>query len=75
MTDHPDLNVLVTMAGIMRAEDRHRPETFLATAEATIETNVLGPIRLIAAFVEHLQAQPDSTIVTVSSGWASHRWV
>ncbi|CKI00630.1 SDR family NAD(P)-dependent oxidoreductase [Mycolicibacterium smegmatis] len=70
LSDHPDLNVLVTMAGIMRVEDWHQPETFLATAEATVETNVLGPIRLIAAFVEHLQAQPDSTIVTVSSGLA-----
>ncbi|MFC0028662.1 SDR family oxidoreductase [Micromonospora chaiyaphumensis] len=67
---HPDLNVLVTMAGIMRVEDWRRPESFLATAEATVTTNLLGPIRLIAAFVEHLQAQPDATIMTVSSGLA-----
>ncbi|WP_062432122.1 SDR family oxidoreductase [Herbidospora daliensis] len=65
---HPDLNVLVTMAGIMRAEDWTRPDDFLATAETVVTTNVLGPIRLIAAFIEHLQAQPDPTIVTVSSG-------
>lgn len=69
-TAHPDLNVLITMAGIMRVEDWHQPETFLATAETTIETNVLGPIRLIAAFIEQLQAQRDSTIITVSSGLA-----
>ncbi|MCP2167411.1 SDR family oxidoreductase [Goodfellowiella coeruleoviolacea] len=67
---HPDLNVLVTMAGIMRVEDWHAPGSFLASAESVITTNVLGPIRLIAAFVEHLQAQPDATIMTVSSGLA-----
>jgi uncharacterized oxidoreductase len=67
---HPDLNVLVTMAGIMRIEDWRQPESFLASAESVITTNVLGPIRLIAAFVEHLQTQPDATIVTVSSGLA-----
>jgi uncharacterized oxidoreductase len=67
---HPDLNVLVTMAGIMRIEDWRQPETFLASAESVITTNVLGPIRLIAAFIEHLRAQPDATIVTVSSGLA-----
>ena len=70
LTKHPDLNVLITMAGIMRIEDWHRPESFLASAESVVTTNVLGPIRLIAAFIEHLQAQPDATIVTVSSGLA-----
>ncbi|MFD4258923.1 SDR family oxidoreductase [Streptomyces sp. NPDC058534] len=67
---HPDLNVLVTMAGVMHAEDWHDPATFLATAESTVTTNVLGPIRLIAAFVEHLRTRPDATIMTVSSGLA-----
>lgn len=67
---YPDLNVLVAMAGIMRAEDWHTPEGFLDSAEAVVTTNVLGPIRLIAAFVEHLQTRPDATIVTVSSGLA-----
>ncbi|HTX86183.1 MAG TPA: SDR family NAD(P)-dependent oxidoreductase [Streptosporangiaceae bacterium] len=67
---HPDLNVLVTMAGIMRVEDWRQPESFLASAESVITTNVLGPIRLVAAFIEHLRAQPDATIVTVSSGLA-----
>jgi short-subunit dehydrogenase involved in D-alanine esterification of teichoic acids len=70
LAKHPDLNVLVTMAGIMRVEDWHQPESFLDTAEATVTTNLLGPIRLIAAFIEHLRAQPDATIMTVSSGLA-----
>jgi uncharacterized oxidoreductase len=65
---HPDLNVLVTMAGIMRVEDWHQPESFLASAESVVTTNVLGPIRLIAVFIEHLRSRPDATIMTVSSG-------
>jgi short-subunit dehydrogenase involved in D-alanine esterification of teichoic acids len=65
----PEVNVLVAMAGIMRPEDWRTPD-FLADAEATVVTNVLGPIRLIAAFTEHLQSRPDATIVTVSSGLA-----
>ncbi|HEY4024618.1 MAG TPA: SDR family NAD(P)-dependent oxidoreductase [Pseudonocardiaceae bacterium] len=67
---HPELNVLVAMAGIMRIEDWTRPESFLASAEAVVTTNLLGPIRLIAAFVEHLRDAKDATIVTVSSGLA-----
>lgn len=67
---HPTLNVLITMAGIMRAEDWTTPARFLSTAEETVTTNILGPIRLIAAFIEHLRAQPAATIMTVSSGLA-----
>ncbi|MCS3844531.1 SDR family oxidoreductase [Microbacterium sp. AK031] len=67
---HPDLNVLIPMAGIMRMEDWTEPGSFLQNAEATVTTNLLGPIRLISAFMEHLLAQPDATIMTVSSGLA-----
>ena len=70
LAEHPDINVLIAMAGIMQAEDWHRPADFLATAESIVTTNVLGPIRLIAAFVEHLQAQPKAVVMTVSSGLA-----
>jgi short-subunit dehydrogenase involved in D-alanine esterification of teichoic acids len=70
LADHPELNVLVTMAGIMRVEDWHRPESFVASAEQVVTTNLLGPIRLIGAFIEHLQTRPDATVITVSSGLA-----
>ncbi|MFE9249588.1 SDR family oxidoreductase [Streptomyces sp. NPDC007088] len=66
---HPELDTLIAMAGIMVAEDIRTPE-FLATAEDTVITNVLGPIRLVAAFTEHLQTRPEAAIVTVSSGLA-----
>lgn len=65
----PEVNVLVPMAGIMRAENWRGPG-FLADAEAVVTTNVLGPIRLVAAFTKHLQSRPDATILTVSSGLA-----
>ena len=67
LTDHPDLNVVITMAGVMKIEDWHAPQSSLAAAESTITTNVLGTIRLIAAFIEHLQTRPAATIITVSS--------
>jgi uncharacterized oxidoreductase len=70
LSAHPDLNVLVAMAGIMRIEDWRQPESFLASAESVVTTNVLGPIRLIAAFIEHLRARPDAALMTVSSGLA-----
>jgi uncharacterized oxidoreductase len=66
---HPDLNVLVAMAGIMIPEDV-RGADFLSTAERIVETNITGPLRLVAAFVDQLQGRPDSTLMTVSSGLA-----
>src|SRR6185436_6984308 len=47
---HPRLDTLITMAGIMLTEDLRDP-AFLATAEETVTTNLLGPIRLVAAFL------------------------
>lgn len=70
IAEHPDVNVLIPMAGIMRPEDWTRADGFLDTAEQIVTTNLLGPIRLIAAFIEQLQSRPDATIVTVSSGLA-----
>jgi len=70
LAEHPSLDVLITMAGIMRVEDWHSRDGFLRTAEQTVLTNLLGPIRLVAAFVEHLQTRPAATLMTVSSGLA-----
>ncbi|ODP37368.1 SDR family oxidoreductase [Sphingomonas turrisvirgatae] len=66
---HPTLNVLINNAGIMRYEpvDTRRN---LADAEAQVVTNLLGPIRLTNALVDHLAGQPDAAIVNVTSGLA-----
>jgi len=66
---YPALNVLINNAGIMRFEPLNRSRD-LADAEATITTNLLGPIRLINALIDHLTAQPDAAIVNVTSGLA-----
>ena len=66
---HPALNVLINNAGVMKYEalDARRD---LTDAEATIATNLLGPIRLINALVDHLKAQADAAILNVTSGLA-----
>lgn len=69
-TRHPDLNVLLNNAGIMKAEDFTADEIDVAVAEASIATNLLAPIRLTAALLPHLRRQPQSTIINVSSGLA-----
>lgn len=68
--DHPALNVVVNNAGIMRPEDLLADPFPLEAAEATIATNLLGPIRLTMALLPHLRAQAAATVITVTSGLA-----
>ncbi|MFC3495387.1 SDR family oxidoreductase [Glycomyces rhizosphaerae] len=66
---HPDLNAVIAMAGIMEPEQVLDPGS-LDIAERTIETNLLGPIRLVHTFAPFLTRQPDAAILTVTSGLA-----
>jgi uncharacterized oxidoreductase len=68
--DYPSLNALINMAGIMQPENLLEKPDDLSTAEKTITTNLLGPIRLTAALLPSLRKQPRATIMTVSSGLA-----
>ncbi|WP_411341285.1 SDR family oxidoreductase [Sphingopyxis sp. J-6] len=65
----PALNVVVNNAGVMMYEAATAKRD-LADAETTVVTNILGPIRLIDALVDHLAAQDDAAIVNVTSGLA-----
>lgn len=64
---HPDLDVLVTMSGVMVMEDL-RVQAHFDAAETTIAVNLLGTIRAIDAFTPHLINRGGADIITVSSG-------
>ena len=70
VAEFPAINVLINNAGIMRAEKLLAQQPDLADAEAIVATNLLGPIRLTAALMPHLQKQPQAAIMNVSSGLA-----
>ncbi|AOR69937.1 short-chain dehydrogenase [Burkholderia stabilis] len=63
---YPALNVVINNAGIMPFDDAGGP---LDDEQAVrlVDTNLLGPVRVSAAFVEHLKRQPDATIINNSS--------
>ncbi|MCJ2057074.1 SDR family oxidoreductase [Methylobacterium sp. J-048] len=67
--EHPALNVVINNAGIMRSEALDQPRD-LSDAEATVITNLLGPIRLTDGLINHLGRQPDAALVNVTSGLA-----
>jgi len=66
---HPKLNVLINNAGIMRA-DTAEGRVDDGILVSTYTTNVLGPIRMTSALIEHLKRQPSATVAYVSSGLA-----
>jgi uncharacterized oxidoreductase len=66
--NYPALNIVINNAGIMRTETIGEGGT--ETAEATITTNLLGPIRLTSAFLPHLLQRPEAAVLMVTSGLA-----
>jgi uncharacterized oxidoreductase len=57
---HPDLNVLVTMAGIMRIEDWHQPGSFLASAKAVMPLD-----EFVTEVMALLESRPEANEVQV----------
>ena len=66
----PKLNGLFNVAGIAQLENLNISPFDLNVAEATVETNLMAPIRLTAALLPLLKSQPESTIMNVTSGLA-----
>ncbi len=66
---YPELDTVVTMSGIMRNEDLRDPG-HVSDALETVQTNLVGTILLIDAFLPHMLSRPAATLITVSSGLA-----
>jgi uncharacterized oxidoreductase len=66
IADYPDLNVLINNAGIMQVDHAdQRLDDALMTA--TVETNLVGPMRLTSALIDHLKTKPDAVIAYTTS--------
>jgi uncharacterized oxidoreductase len=66
IAEHPDLNVLINNAGIME-RDRAAGMINDARMVATLETNLMGPIRMTSALIEHLKSRPDAVVAYTTS--------
>ena len=64
--DYPDLNVLINNAGVMHI-DNAAGAVDEAMLVSTITTNLMGPIRLTGALIEHLKKQEHSAVINISS--------
>jgi uncharacterized oxidoreductase len=66
IADHPDLNVLINNAGIM-LPDRAAGRIDDKLLVDTVATNLVGPIRMTGALVDHLKRKQDAVIAYTSS--------
>lgn len=66
----PELNVLIANAGISRTEDITADRWDSEPAEAIVQTNIVGVLRSVAAFLPILKQQPHATIMATSSALA-----
>jgi uncharacterized oxidoreductase len=66
ITEHPDVNVLINNAGIMQP-DEAAGRIDDALLVATINTNLIGPIRMTSALIQHLKTKDDAIVAYTSS--------
>jgi len=69
IAEYPALNVVINNAGIMKPDNAHG-ELDDAQMASIITTNVMGPIRMTSALIEHLKKQPEATVIYTTSGLA-----
>jgi len=66
----PQLNILINNAGQMRKIILHDTSIGLTDITREIETNLMGPIRMVQAFLPHLKQTKSAAILNVTSGLA-----
>jgi uncharacterized oxidoreductase len=66
----PNLNILINNAGQMRKIILHDASTGLTDITREIESNLMGPIRMVQAFLPHLKQMKSAAILNVTSGLA-----
>jgi uncharacterized oxidoreductase len=66
----PNLNMLINNAGEMRAINLHDATIDLYDITREVEINLMGPIRMVQAFLPHLKQQQTAAILNVTSGIA-----
>lgn len=66
LAEHPSLDVVINNAGIMFGDDPAAPVDDDRLV-SIVGTNLLGPIRMISAFLPHLLAQPAASLINVTS--------
>jgi uncharacterized oxidoreductase len=66
IADHPELNVLINNAGVM-LPDRAAGRIDDKLLVDTVTTNLIGPIRMTAALIEHLKGKNDAIVAYTSS--------
>ncbi|WP_318357150.1 SDR family oxidoreductase [Enterobacter sp.] len=63
---YPTLNVVINNAGIMPFDNAGGVQDD-EMAVTLLNTNLLGPVRISSAFLEHLKTQPDAVLINNSS--------
>jgi uncharacterized oxidoreductase len=69
IAEYPKLNVLINNAGIM-IPDTADGVVDDALLVSTLTTNLMGPIRMTSALIEHLKQQPEAAVIYTTSGLA-----
>ena len=66
IADYPDLNVLINNAGIMQPDQAggHIDDALMVS---TITTNLIGPIRMTSALIDHLKTRNNAVVAYTSS--------